>query len=217
MNQELQSLLERIQKDGVEKAELESKRIIENARKQAQSIIDEANAHANTILEKAELEAKQFTERAKKTLEHAARDVVFTVGEAITSSIQLIVHRDVNTALNPDLLKQLIAKFVDAYIQANVHSSSETSKTYRAGAGLEVLVSPEDYKVMRDFFTTRYSNELYKGIEIKSDSGIIKGFRVRLSEGHIEHDLTGEAIAEAITNLLRADIAEIVHKSIQQQ
>lgn len=217
MNQELQSLLERIQKDGVEKAEIESNRIIENARKQAQFIIDEANTQANIIREKAELEANQFTERARKTLEHAARDVVFTVGQAITSSIQLIVHRDVNTALNPDLLKQLIAKFVDAYIQANVHSSNETGRMYRAGTGLEVLVSPDDYKVLRDFFTARYSNELYKGVEIKSESGIIKGFRVRLSEGYIEHDLTGEAIAEAITNLLRTDIAEIVHKSIQQQ
>jgi len=216
MNQELQSLLERIQKEGVEKAETESARIIENARKQAQFIIEEANKQANAILEKSQLEAKQFTERARKTLEHAARDVVLTAGEAITSSIEQIVYRDVNTALDVDLLKQLIAKFVDAYIQLNVHSSQESGER-KSGGGLEVLVSPEDYKAVRDFFIKNYSSELHKGIEIKSDSEIIKGFKVRLSEGHIEHDLTGKAIAEAISNLLRPDIAEIVHKSIQHQ
>ena len=86
MAEQLQGLLERIQKDGIDKADAEGQRIIDDAKAQAASIISDAEAKAKAGLDNAEREGAAFAERGKVALQQAARDVVITVGDAISSA-----------------------------------------------------------------------------------------------------------------------------------
>ena len=69
MAEDLQYLMERIQKDAVDKAETEAAAIIARAKDKAAEIVKAAEAEASARLEKADKDAEAFTERSERTLE----------------------------------------------------------------------------------------------------------------------------------------------------
>ena len=74
MAEDLQYLMERIQKDAVDKAETEAAAIIARAKDKAAEIVKAAEAEASAKLEKADKDAEAFTERRRtpKRLRNAA-------------------------------------------------------------------------------------------------------------------------------------------------
>ena len=76
MAEELQSLLDKINAEGVQKAEAEAARIIENAKKQAQEIRSEAEAQAAAAVKDAADQAAALETRAEAAIKQAARDVL---------------------------------------------------------------------------------------------------------------------------------------------
>ena len=80
MAEDLQALMERIQKDAVEKAELAAADIISKAKDKAAEIVRAAEDEAKAKLENADKEAQAFTERSERTLEQSARDLLLSVG-----------------------------------------------------------------------------------------------------------------------------------------
>ena len=74
MAEELQSLIEKINRDGVEKANAEAARIVAAAKEQAAAIVKEAKEEADKAAKTAKEEADHSAERAKETLRQVARD-----------------------------------------------------------------------------------------------------------------------------------------------
>ena len=68
MAEELQSLLDKINAEGVLKAEAEAARIIENAKKQAQDIRNEAEAAAAATMKNANEQAAALESRAEAAI-----------------------------------------------------------------------------------------------------------------------------------------------------
>ncbi|MFC1498310.1 hypothetical protein ACFLS1_07565 [Verrucomicrobiota bacterium] len=203
MTAELQNLLERIQKDGVEKAETATEKTISEAKAKAKSILAEAEEKAGKLLEKAEEDAKAFEERARKSLKQAARDVILSIGTALNNTMKDIVKSKSAEALKSETLEKIIAETVAAYC-------SETSKDKR----IEILLPADQQKRITDFFLSQYAAQLEKGIEIKADSSIAAGFKVSVVDENVEHDFSDEAISEALCQLLSPRLTEIVKKQI---
>ena len=204
MAEELQNLLDRIQKDGVEKAEAEATKIVSQTRKEAKSIVTEAENEAGVIREKAEADARLFTEHGRKSLEQAARDVILSVGDAVSRVAKEIVSREISQAMTGDTLKQMLVKVVESYCRQESGDSR-----------IEILLSPKQQKDVVDYFMSEYGKAVRKGLEIKADNTIIAGFRVSMVGEGVEHDFSEEAIAEAICQLVRPQLAEIVRKAIE--
>ena len=87
MAEDLQALMERIQKDAVEKAELAAADIISKAKDKAAEIVKAAEDEAKAKLENADKEAQAFTERSERTLEQSARDLLLSVGKNLDKKI----------------------------------------------------------------------------------------------------------------------------------
>ena len=87
MAEDLQALMERIQKDAVDKAELEATSIISKAKEKAAEIVKAAEEEAKAKLEQADKDAVAFTERSERTLEQAARDLLLSVGKNLEKMI----------------------------------------------------------------------------------------------------------------------------------
>lgn len=202
MAEELQSLIERIQRDGINKAEADAQRIVSEAERRAAAIQKAAEERAAGILAQAEKDAQQYGVRADKALEQAARDVVLSVHQAVTASLQSLVSLEVGAALAADTLPNLLVKLVEAYWAQQGD-----------GAGLDVLVGPADQKVIADYFLQRYREALDRGVEIKADGTVLKGFRVAVAGGDVHHDFTQAAIAEALGRLLQPRLAALVKRS----
>lgn len=201
MVENLENLLNRIQKEGVEKAEKEAARIIEKAREESAQIIKDSEAKAKANYEMAEQEAKTFTEHSIKTIELAGRDLIITIGNKIESLLQDIVFHSVGEALSPETMTQMMIKLVSAYKEKGF-----------SDARTDMLLSPEDQKTVIKLFMGKYREIFREGIEITADEHITRGFKMSCKSDHVVHDFTQESIAEALCFFLKPHLAPIIHR-----
>ena len=110
MAEELQYLIERIQKEAVDSAEQQAAQLIAQSKDRAAAIVKEAEEKAAAILRKAEQDAQVFTERSMRTLDQAARDLLITVGQGVENIIADIVAEAAGEALKPQVLEQMDSK-----------------------------------------------------------------------------------------------------------
>jgi len=203
MAEQFQGLLERIQKDGIEKADAEAERIVAEARKTAATIVSDAETKAKASLEQSEEEGKAFAEHGRVALEQAARDVVISVGESITRAFEQVVGSHVRQALDDETLAGLIAQVVDTY-----------SKSGSGAKRIDVLLAEDQQQNVREHLFARFADALRDGVTIAGDDSIVSGFRVSISGENIEHDFSDTAITEALCELLRPRIAQIVRDAV---
>lgn len=193
MTQDLQQLLEKIQRDGVDKAKTDSDKIVEDARAQARSLIESARAEATKIKTAARVEAEAFEHRAEETVRQSARDTLLNVEKAVTSLLTTLLLKDVNSALNStELVSGLVVEAV---------------RTYLAGKGtIEVAAAAK----LADALRAKLAGEAASGVTVVTDDTIGTGFRVRLANGRIEHAFTGAAIADSLAKQLRPRLASLL-------
>ena len=203
MTEQLQDLLARIQKEGTEKADAEAQRVLGEARTKADALVRAAEQTAAERHTQAERDAALLAERGRKALEQAARDVVLTVGDAITRAFQDMVGAAVGQALQGDALNEMLLAVVKAYCTADGRQ-----------ARIDVLVPAARQQQVRDFFLARFREALENGVEIRGDASLAGGFTVRLAQGNISHDFSQDAIADALCQLLRPQVAEIVRQAL---
>ncbi len=200
--QDLQHLIDRIRREAIGEAEAEAERIVAGAREKAAATVKTAEEEAKAKLEKADEDAKQFDERSRRTLEQAARDLLITVGQGVENILSDLVEGAVDEAYDHDLLKEMLLKTAEAYAAADGRKGR-----------IELLLNEKDQEALVDFFRGRYRESLGEGVEIHTDNGILKGFRIGFEEATVRHDFTREAIAEALSVFLRPHLSEIVHRA----
>ncbi len=199
MAEELQHLIEKIKKDGIDIAEQQSHEIIRQAEEKAVKISKEAEEKAQSILTKADRESKAFTERSIKTLEQAGRDLLIKVGQAVHDILSSLVFKSVDAEMTEDVIKEMLLKMADTYVT----SAREQRR-------VNLLISPNDESRLIAFFAEQYRKQLIQGVEIKLDERIEKGFKVSFVDEDAYHDFTREAIAEELSKLIRPHLSEII-------
>jgi len=204
MADELQPLIERLRREGVEKAEEEAEQIVSSAREKASGIVREAEDKRKRILEQARQEAETYTERSRKTLEQAARDVLISVSHGIENIMSDLVAETADEALDIQTLREMLVKIVERCAE----KSGDTR--------WEVLVNPEDREKLVHFFADLYKRKMASGIQLSSDNDILKGIKVSFKEDHVYLDFTSEAVAESLSSLLRPHLAEIVKRAASE-
>jgi len=202
MAEELQSLIDRIQKDGVERAEAEAGVILAKAKAHAAELVKAAEAKASALLKKADEDSKQFAERGARTLEQSARNVILAAGQALAEIARNLLGKAVDESLDANALKTLIETMVAAFAAKGMSENR-----------VEILLSPADRKLLDSVFVEKLRKELGAGIELKSDERMKKGFAMRMAGGQVAVDCSREAIAEAMADFLRPRLSEIVHRA----
>ncbi len=197
MAAELQSLLDKIQSEGIAKAEAGAKQILEDAREQAEKLIAEAKSEQEASRKRAAAEAEQFRERAEQAVRQAARDVLLGVREALDQTLQRVFLGQIGKTLDPEFLKTLIADTVRAYVQSS-------------GGQVEVLVPAEQLEVLRDHVLKAVQGKAREGLTVRADDDLDGGFSVRVAEGRVEHDFSAGAIQGAMAGLLRPSLAKLL-------
>lgn len=201
MAEELQHLIERIQREAVDSGEKQAAEILAKAKQQAAQIVADAEARAQARLEKAEKDAEQFTERSMQTLRQAARDLLITVGQGVENIISNLAAEAAEASLDYQTVQEMLVKLADNYV-------GRTDRERR----IELMVSPSDQARLINFFKDKYHDKLQQGLVIQGDERIFKGFKVQLEDGRVTHNFTPEAIAEALSNFLRPHLADIVYR-----
>ena len=191
MAEELQSLIEKINRDGVEKATAEATRIVTSAKEQAAAIVNEAKAEAAKAAKSAEEEAALSAERAKETLRQAARDAVISVEGAVTRMLERLLTANVNAALtDPGTAAAIAADAVKELV----------------GTG-EVLAGPKIATALKAQLATK------QNFTVVMDETLGSGFTVKMDGGRVEHDFTGDAVSAELAKRLRPDLAALMKEA----
>ncbi|NLB70002.1 MAG: hypothetical protein GX804_10055 [Lentisphaerae bacterium] len=199
MAKELQSLLEKIQSDGVEKANEKASAIIAEAEKKAEAKISEAERRCAELREKADADAEVFRLRSEQAVKQAARDVVLGVSQSIQQTLERVLLENVRDNLQGDFLRDFLASAIRAFADSP-----------DATGGMEIRVSPEQAEGLSDYARSKLAGAVKDGVVIAPDSDVQSGIRVMLADGRIEHDFTDKAIMDAMSRILRPALTEII-------
>ncbi|MDF1521537.1 MAG: hypothetical protein P1P87_01795 [Trueperaceae bacterium] len=199
MPEDLQALIDRLQRDAVNEGQRRADAIVEAARTQAAALAREAETETERRLAQAERDAALVTERSTVALEQAGRDLLLTVRAAIGDLLGGLIRASLADELRPDLMAEMLVKMADGY---TAHGGRERR--------MAVLVSPDDLDAMVQLYAQRYREQLVHGVEVTLGPDIEKGFRVVLVDEHVEHDLTIDAIAEVLSTYLNPRLADLL-------
>ena len=186
--EDLQSLLEKINRDGVEKAEAEAKRIIAAAQAKADEIVKSAQAAADQAKAAAEKEAEAYAARAAETVRQAARDVVLSVKDALTTLLEQLLAKDVDRALADE--KSAAALVAEAI--KDLAGSGEIACGTKLASALKSQASA------------------LKSFTLTVDDSLGAGFSVKTDGGRVEHAFTVETISAELAKRLRPDLAALL-------
>ena len=191
MAEELQQLLEKIQRDGVDKANAEAAAIVAKAKAEADAIVKKAQEDAAAAEAKGKADAEADAARAKETISQAARDTVLKVKEDVTKLLTKLLAQDVAAALATEAVP-LAAAVVKELVTGS--------------AAAEVATAPKFVDALR----AQLAAQAQGGVKVVADEMTGAGFTVKLDNGRVEHDFTDAAIANALAQHLRADLAELI-------
>ena len=191
MAEELQQLLEKIQRDGVDKANAEAAAIVAKAKAEADALVKKAQEDAAAAEAKGKADAEAYAARARETISQAARDTVLKVKEDVTKLLTKLLAQDVAAALATEAVP-LAATVVKELVTGS--------------AAAEVATAPKFVDALR----AQLAAQAQDGVKVVADEMTGTGFTVKLDNGRVEHDFTDAAISEALAQRLRADLAKLL-------
>ena len=184
--EDLQGLLEKINRDGVEKAEAEARKIIDDARAKADALIKDAQAQAVQSKADAEKTSAAYAERAAETIRQSARDIVIGVKDSVTALLESLLAKNVEKALGESA----------AQIVTDAIKDMTGPGEIRCGAKLAAALKSQVLGL--------------KSFTLIIDETLGAGFTVKLDGGRVEHDFTAETISAELAKRLRPDLATLV-------
>ena len=188
MTQDLQGLLEKINREGVEKAQAEAAKIVADAKAEAAKIVADAKTEAEKAKADAEKAAADYEARARVTLSQAARDVVAGIGNDVKALFEKALAANVDKALADGKLAVELA-----------------GEAVKGLAGdVEIVAGAKLVEALRAGFAAKGN------VRIVTDEARDVGFSVKIDNGRVEHAFTSEMIAAELARRLRPDLAKLV-------
>ncbi|MDR2900308.1 MAG: V-type ATP synthase subunit E [Treponema sp.] len=202
MDVQLQELIDKIKKDGIETASSEATKMKSQAESEAKRIIDAAQKEAAAIIERGKADADKFEKASIAAVEQASRNLVLAFKDEIQALLDKICAGSASNNLNDDALKSIVPEIIKNW---NTKGSDN----------LAVLLSEADLKKLETFFTDKLSAELKKGLELKSDKNLASGFRIAAKDGSAYYDFSAESVAELMSAYVNPRLQEILKTSVK--
>ncbi len=188
MSEDLQGLLEKINRDGVEKANAAAEKIIAEAKAKAAEITRAANEEAAKAKADADKAAKDYASRAAETVKQAARDTILKVEAATTAMLENLLGKNVEKALADEkTVRELAAEAVKGLV-----APAEVAAPAKLVAALKAQLASQT------------------NIKVVLDESLDAGFAVKIDSGRVEHAFTPEVIAAELAKRLRPDLAALL-------
>ncbi|MDR2177262.1 MAG: V-type ATP synthase subunit E [Treponema sp.] len=200
MEIQLQELIEKIKKDGVESASEEAARLKSQAEAEARRIVDAARREAEEIIARAKSDAERTERSGAAALAQASRNLVLAFRGEIETILDAVVLRETAAAYDEGTLKKVLPDLLKSWASRD-----------SGGGNAPDLLLPEDVlKNIGAYFDEKLAGELKKGLELKPDRNLSAGFRIANKDGSAYYDFSAESVAELLSAYLNPRLAGIV-------
>jgi len=194
---QLQELIDKIKKDGVESASAQAEKIIQEAQTEARKIVEAAKKEAETIVAAGKRDAERSEKAGIAAIEQAARNLIISFQAEIQKLLDTIVKREVTTAFDDEALKAAIPQIVTEWAK-------------KESDNLAVLLPGDALQRLEGYFAKKLASELSKGVELKSDRNLQAGFRIASKDGSAYYDFSAEAVAELMSAYVNPRLSELL-------
>jgi V/A-type H+-transporting ATPase subunit E len=197
MDIQLQELIDKIKRDGIESASDEASRIKSQAGAEAKRIVEAAGKEAEAIIARGRADAERSEKAGVAALEQASRNLVLAFKAEIQGLLDRIAARELSGSYGEDTLKAVLPDLIKSWA---VKGSDDLA-----------LILPEgQLEKLRGYFDEKLAAELGKGLELKSDRNLGAGFRIAGRDGSAYYDFSAEAVAELLSTWLNPRLADIL-------
>lgn len=200
MEIQLQELLDRIKRDGLEEAENRGAALLHEAEERKKTLLAGAERDAAAIRDKAKAAAARDEEAGRAALARAARDLILSFRDQIAAVLNAVAAKEITTAYNEGVLSEALPAVL---------------KSLAAGGAedMAVLMNPDTLKKIEGALDARLKSELLKGVELRPFPGLSAGFRVAEKNGAAFYDFSAEAVAELFARHLNERLAGVVREA----
>ena len=198
MEIQLQELIDKIKKDGIESASEEAARIKREAEAAAASIVATAQKEAADIVSRGKTDAERLEKAGIAALEQASRNLLLVFKGEIQALLDKLVNQAATSAYKEDTLKDILPPLLKAWASKGGSDS------------LNLLLSEGDLGKLKAWASGALAEELKKGTELKSDRNLVAGFKIAKKDGSAYYDFSAESVAELLSSYLNPNLAEIL-------
>ena len=197
MSEELQGLLNKIQAEGLEKAETERARLVAEAKAQAETILAEAKAQADKIRKDAEADAEASRKKADAAVRQAARDVIISLKDDLQEKLRAVVREASAQAMTTEAMAGLIAKIAEQFAQ-------------NAASGAEVILPAREREEAAMKLIGCLPDVLKKNASVQLGRGFAAGFKIGFNNSEVFLDFSDEALTEVICEFVGPKLAAVI-------
>lgn len=196
MAEELQSLLEKINQDGIQKAEAEKARIIAAANAEADAIRAAAARTAAAMKSDAEKANAALHAKTLSALQQARRDILLELRGELKERLSAAVGDSVAQALTPEFTAGLIRELCAAFAAA---PDSEVA----------VRCAVRDTAALDAALKRALADSLAKSPKILGVKNLPAGLEVSFDGGKSYFDFTAEALGDILDAYLGETVAAL--------
>ena len=197
MEIQLQELIDKIRKEGIDSVQAEVAEIKANAEKESTLLVEQAKLQAKKILDQANEEAARHEKASLANLEQAARNVLLSFKSEVQVLLDKIILASVHSTYSEDIIKSILPDILRNWGEKNTED-------------LELLVSEKQLTLLDEAFKSLLASTLKAGVEIKTVSNLDSGFRIVEKDGAAYYDFSGEAVANLLSSYLNPRLASIL-------
>jgi len=199
----LQSLIEELNKEGIEKGRIEAEKILSKAKDEAKNILDEAKLKASEITKEAERQAQETDKSCKENLELAARDF----------AIQLKVSIE-NELFQPALAEQLKQTLTDKVLikQVIYNISKSLLDQSQTKASIVLYLNRSDAETLGKEIGAEVADKLSTGVTIKPLPESEIGFKLGIEGDNFTWDFTLDGLIKVFTPYLLPRFRELLYR-----
>ena len=198
MAEELKSLIEKIQEEGVKVAKEKASNIENEARRQAQAILEKARQEAQKLIADAQEKVAKEEEAGRLALKQAGRDSIISLRKEITATLDRVIAAAIKDALEPEELVKIISRLIQ-----------EQGQRHREG--IIISLNKEDAQRLEKDFLDALKEELKKGITLKISEDIQAGFLISFDAGRSLFDFTDKALADYLGSYVKPKLGEMLN------
>ena len=201
MEIQLQELIDKIRKDGVDVAENDAKAILDSAKDEAQRIILEAQSEADKILANAKNENMRMVKSSEDAIRQAGRNLLISFRESVAREFKAIISQSVDTVYSSQSLEKIIVDVVERW------------STNPEAQDLTVVLNNDDIKRLEKTMIASFKERVKKGVTLKSNDNFDGGFHIVVNNDDVYYDYSKDTVVEMLSNYLSPKIAKLMKEA----
>jgi V/A-type H+-transporting ATPase subunit E len=202
MDIQLQELIEKIKKEGIESAQADAAKLKAAAEAEAGKIVEEAKKQAASIVAQGEADRARSEKAGVAAVEQASRNLVLAFKAEIQGLLDRIVKEAVASSYSADVVKDVLPDLIKNWAAKNTDS-------------LDVVLSGDDLKKIDGGFKSRLASQLKGGVDFKVGKALGGGFHIAEKDGSAFYDFSAEAVAALLSAYLNPRLAELVKDAVK--